>query len=914
MKRRILLAMMLCCTQLLPAQKETIDLSGIWRFQSDLMGFGKTPGSELYQTKLNESIMLPGTTDEGGKGMQTTARYIDRLTRKFEYCGQAWYQREVVIPDEWKDKEITLNLERCHWETTVYVDGKLTGTEEYLSTPNRFTLTKQMTPGMHVLTICVDNRLKYPMDQWNHGTTEYTQTNWNGIVGKIELTAREKAHIKTLKAYPDVKNKSVHLDIAISNATGQTVNSLLSLTVKEKRGKQVCELTVPVQLEKGDTLLTQEMIIGNNMKLWNEFTPNLYEVEATLTADNRQDSQNICFGMRQVEQGKHHIRLNGRNIHLRGALDCCVFPLTGYPPTSIAEWKQIFNTVKEYGMNHIRFHSWCPPKAAFCAADEVGIYLQAELPMWIKDVGQYPARRDFFEKEMYAILEEYGNHPSFLLMCNGNENEGNFDVLEDLVKKAQKHDNRRLYSASTARTHTPSDQYYVSHVTKKGWITVYEGKPSTDWDLRKESEIDCPVIAHETGQRCMYPNFKEMTKYTGVVSPRNFEVFRERLARNGMLHQADDFFRATGAHTVLQYKEVNEALLRTPNSGGFQLLGLADFPGQGSAFVGILDAFWESKGLITPEKYRESCAPTVLLARMPKRTYTNDETFTTKLEVYHYGKHPLKRGKLNWELKDNKGNTLKKGAISTSAIECATVDSLGRVSIALNTVSTAQKLTLHATLNGSYHNEWDIWVYPHIQEAPTSGYVYARIYDKNVKTALEAGQSVLLIPEKVKGRKAKFASHFWNPVMFNWNPMIVGTLIDSTHPAFKEFPTASYADWQWWDILNRTTAMELNSLSNITPVIQSIDTYEYNQKLGIAFEARIGKGRLFVLCADPDKEIEKRPAMKQLLHSIKSYVASNAFAPVNELKMHQLDALFEPASEKSTETQDNAAIKQLLNQ
>lgn len=914
MKRRILLAMMLCCTQLLPAQKKTIDLSGIWRFQSDLMGFGKTPGSELYQAKLNESIMLPGTTDEGGKGMQTTARYIDRLTRKFEYCGQAWYQREVVIPDEWKDKEITLNLERCHWETTVYVDGKPTGTEEYLSTPNRFTLTKQMTPGMHILTICVDNRLKYPMDQWNHGTTEYTQTNWNGIVGKIELTAREKAHIKTLKAYPDIKNKSVHLDIAISNATGQTVNSLLSLTVKEKRGKQVCELTVPVQLEKGDTLLTQEMIIGNNMKLWNEFTPNLYEVEATLTADNRQDSQNICFGMRQVEQGKHHIRLNGRNIHLRGALDCCVFPLTGYPPTSIAEWKQIFNTVKEYGMNHIRFHSWCPPKAAFCAADEVGIYLQAELPMWIKDVGQYPARRDFFEKEMYAILEEYGNHPSFLLMCNGNENEGNFDVLEDLVKKAQKHDNRRLYSASTARTHTPSDQYYVSHVTKKGWITVYEGKPSTDWDLRKESEIDCPVIAHETGQRCMYPNFKEMTKYTGVVSPRNFEVFRERLARNGMLHQADDFFRATGAHTVLQYKEVNEALLRTPNSGGFQLLGLADFPGQGSAFVGILDAFWESKGLITPEKYRESCAPTVLLARIPKRTYTNDETFTTKLEVYHYGEHPLKRGKLNWELKDSKRNTLKKGAIPTSAIECAMVDSLGRVSIALNTVSTAQKLTLHATLNGSYHNEWDIWVYPHIQEAPTSGYVYARIYDKNVKTALEAGQSVLLIPQKVKGRKAKFASHFWNPVMFNWNPMIVGTLIDSTHPAFKEFPTASYADWQWWDILNRATAMELNSLSNITPVIQSIDTYEYNQKLGIAFEARIGKGRLFVLCADPDKEIEKRPAMKQLLHSIKNYVASNAFAPVNELKMHQLDALFEPVSERSAETEENAAIKQLLNQ
>ena len=913
MKKSFLFAMMLCCAQLLSAQQERIDLSGTWRFQADPMGFGKTPGSELYQAKLTESIMLPGSTDEGGKGMLTTARYVDRLTRKFEYCGQAWYQREVIIPEEWKDKEITLNLERCHWETTVYVDGKEIGAKEHLSVPNRFLLSKQITPGMHILTICVDNRLKYPMDQWNHGTTEYTQTNWNGIVGKIELTAYEKTNIHALKAYPDIETRTVTLDITVNNTTGQPTNGLLQLVINEKGGKTVSEQSFPITLKEGSNQLIKEISMGKNIKLWNEFTPYLYEVKAMLTADNKQDSKNITFGMREVTQGKHHIQINGRNVHLRGALDCCVFPLTGYPSTTIEDWKRIFLTVKDYGMNHIRFHSWCPPEAAFHAADEVGIYLQAELPMWIKDVGQYPARRDFFEKEMYAILEEYGNHPSFILMCNGNENEGNFNVLEDLVKKAQKHDNRRLYSASTARTHTPSDQYYVSHVTEKGWITVYEGKPSTDWDRKKESDIDCPVIAHETGQRCMYPNFAEMEKYTGVVSPRNFEVFRERLARNGMLHQADDFFRATGAHTVLQYKEVNESLLRTANSGGFQLLGLADFPGQGSAFVGILDAFWESKGLVSPEKYRESCAPTVLLARMPKRTYMNNETFTANLEIYHYGEHPLKRGKLNWELKDGKGNTVKKGNISTPAIPCATVDSLGKVNISLNKVSHAEKLTLHTTLNDTYHNEWDIWVYP-CQQTAADDYVYARTYDEKVKTALQQGKKVLLIPENVKGRKTKFASHFWNPIMFNWNPMIVGTLIDSNHPAFGEFPTTSYADWQWWDILNYATAMELNDLTDITPIIQSIDTYEYNQKLGIAFEARIGKGSLFILCADPDKDIEKRPAMRQLLHSVKNYVASKAFTPAKELKIYQLDALFEPPVKHKKGAEDNAAIKQLLNQ
>lgn len=913
MQRRLFLFILIFCAHLLSAQNE-LDLSGIWRFQLDPMGFGKTPGSELYLSKLSESIVLPGSTDQGGKGTKTTARYIDRLTRKFEYCGPAWYQREIVIPENWKEKEITLFLERCHWETAIYIDGRHIATDEHLSTPNRFVLTDKLTPGTHTLTICVDNRLKYPMDQWNHGTTEYTQTNWNGITGGIKLLAKEKVYIHQLKAYPNLKNNTVRINANLYNKTGKPVSGKLHLVIHEKEGKLVQQITVPVSIPEQELQFTQELTLGKTIKLWDEFTPHLYQVKATLEANNGQDADTIHFGMREVEQGKHHIRLNGRDIHLRGALDCAVFPLTGYPSTKIEDWACIFKTVKSYGMNHIRFHSWCPPEAAFTAADKVGIYLQAELPMWIKDVGKYPARRDFFEKEMYAILNEYGNHPSFILMCNGNENEGNFDVLEDLVKKAQQYDNRRLYSASTARTHTPSDQYYVSHVTDSGWITVYEGQPSTLWDRRKESNIDVPVIAHETGQRCMYPNFEEIQKYTGTLQPRNFEVFQERLARNGMLHQAKDFFQATGAHTVLQYKEVNESLLRTPTSGGFQLLGLSDFPGQGSAFVGILDAFWESKGLVTPGKFRESCAPTVLLARIPKRCYTNNEIFQAQLEIYHYGQFPIKRGKLNWQLEDQNGKILKQGTLSTPKIACATIDPLGKVEINLQGMTTPQKLTFKVRLN-TFQNEWNIWVYPTETISSSENFIYVRAYNKEVEEALQQGKSVLLIPEKVNGRKTHFASHFWNPIMFKWDPMIVGTLIASSHPAFREFPTDNYADWQWWDILNNTTALDLSTNRQLTPIIQSVDSYETNQKLGIAFEARVGQGRLFVLCIDPEKNIEKRPATRQLLNSIKKYVASSEiFQPECELQSYELKALFSPTTKKQENKMESAAAKQLLNQ
>lgn len=917
-KRNILMGLLLCSAQWMMAQ-ESLSLAGTWRFQTDPMGFGKTPGSELYLSKLTESIQLPGSMDEGGKGMSTTVRYVDRLTRKFEYCGPAWYQREVIIPQSWSNKDILLHLERCHWETTVFVDGQPAGSQEHLSTPNCFNLTQWLTPGVHTLTVCVDNRLKYPMDQWNHGTTEYTQTNWNGMVGDLKLIAHEKTHIQRLQIYPEVKNQAAQLQLTLQNTSQQTVSGQLELVLKEKNGPVVRKKTLPVEMKVGDQTITHTFQLGKNLKLWNEFTPHLYEVNATLKVDGRKDRQTQVFGMRQVTQGKHHIQVNGRNIHLRGTLDCCVFPLTGYPSTDAADWKRIFLTVKDYGMNHIRFHSWCPPEAAFEAADEVGIYLQAELPMWIKDVGQYPARRNFFEKEMYAILETYGNHPSFILMCNGNENEGNFAVLEDLVKKAQQHDNRRLYSASTARTHTASDQYYVSHVTDKGWITVYEGQPSTDWDRSKESAIDCPVIAHETGQRCMYPNFQEMKKYTGVVTPRNFEVFRERLARNGMLHQADDFFRATGAHTVLQYKEVNESLLRTANSGGFQLLGLSDFPGQGSAFVGILDAFWESKGLVSPEKFRESCAPTVLLARLPKRAFTTDETGTAKLEIYHYGELPIRKGHLEWSLKNSQGKTLHKGKLSVPAISCATVDPLGEIRFDFKDCHQAEKLTLHATLNNNFHNEWDIWVYPNSETQEQShtnkDYVMANTYDEHVREALRQGKKVLLVPEKKMGRKTHFAGHFWNPIMFNWDPIIVGTLIQHEHPAFRNFPTDAHADWQWWDILNHAHALQLDGCPELTPLIQSIDSYEYNQKLGIAFEAQVEKGKLFVLNVDIHKDLDQRPATRQLLRSIQNYVASDDFRPEVILPLHRIDSWLTPI--KSTEKKnsaENAAIEQLLNQ
>ena len=121
-----------------------------------------------------------------------------------------------------------------------------------------------------------------------------------------------------------------------------------------------------------------------------------------------------------------------------------------------------------------------------------------------------------------------------------------------------------------------------------------------------------PAVVHEMGQWCVYPNFDEVRKYTGPLKPKNFDIFHDSLAEHGMLDQWRDFLRASGKLQALCYKEEIEAALRTPGIGGFELLDLHDFPGQGTALVGVLDPFWESKGYITP-------APTGGSATRPSR-------------------------------------------------------------------------------------------------------------------------------------------------------------------------------------------------------------------------------------------------------------------------------------------------------
>jgi len=885
------------------AGDRNMSLKGNWSFQLDPKGVGEN--EQWYDRVLPETVRLPGSTDENRLGnLHIGNDKYNYLSRVYRYEGKAWYQKEVKIPRTWADKRIILFLERCHWQTQVWVDGHLMGNRDSLCVPHEYDLTTKLTPGEHKITICVDNTPKHHLGDFASSISENTQTNWNGIIGRIELRVSDKVWIDDDKIFPDIQKKEAEIRLAIGNATGKTVNGKLKIEALCSKGKDVPKQEFGFTAESGKGNLTVRLAMGKDVQLWDEFSPTLYQLKIALEAegisDGYSDQYETAFGMRNFSVKDKKFILNGKNIFFRGTLECCIFPLTGYPPMDEKSWLGIYEICKSYGLNHMRFHSWCPPEAAFSAADKAGIFIQAEAPR--ANVGNDAARDKFIEEEMLRILDTYGNHPSFCLMCMGNELGGDFAVIESLVKQARKIDSRRLYSCSTASILMPADEYYVTNVTQYGPTRGIRG-PFTDWNYQESVEnMKVPVVVHEVGQHSVYPCMKEIKKYTGVLRARNFEIIRDDLKRKNLLDLADEFTMLTGKHSALLYKEEIEGMLRTPGFAGLQLLDLHDYSGTGTALIGLLDVFWDSKGVITPKEFRQFCGQTVPLLRIKKRVFTSDETFTADAEIAHYGPTKIADAEPAWKITDDRGNKVASGTFEELSIATGKLTSLGKVDADLSKVTKASKLTITLFVEGTeICNSCFFWVYPAKQAVVVPDDLFvSTVFDAETISALSSGKKVLLLAgsdilkNSVPGR---FLPPFWSPVWFPNENVNMSILCDPKHPIFSEFPTDPHTNWQWYDLLENSNSIILDEMpGDFRPVVQLIDNFTRNHKLGNIIEAKAGDGKLLICSIDIEKNLDKRPVARQLKYSLLKYMQSVHFNPKDRLDIKTLKTIFKEPS------------------
>jgi hypothetical protein len=922
--------------------RDILPLAGAWRFRLDPGNVGVE--RKWFTERLDDTVTLPGTTDTNRKGVFKDEKAVDRLSRVWYWKGPAWYQRDVDIPGSWKGRRVALFLERTK-DTRVWVDDKFCGQEDTLSVPQVFDVTAALTPGRHTLTVLVDNARLPPIGPAPHALDERTQTNWNGIIGRMELRATDPVWIDHVQVYPDVDNRQATLRALIGNSTGGAAAGTMTVageSVNSPRSirfpPQSAEIQVPLQ----GKVIEFTYRLGADAPLWDEFNPALIRLQVTI--DTRagngrcRDGREVRFGLRQFVRDGKRLKINGRTAYLRGKLDCCLFPATGYPPMDKAEWIRLMSISRSYGLNHYRFHSWCPPEAALEAADELGLYLAPELPNKRSDFGRFPESKEaalwnvdylraeespsqkslgeYLKREGELIFRHYGNHPSFVMFTLGNEL-GRNEAMHEMVAHFRKVDPRRLYAQGCNNVHwNPSlaegDDFWVTGKTGQDlpvrgaffpadypYGHIDYRPPSTLVDYAPSiKDVPAPVISHEIGEFEVTPDFREIPRYTGVLKARNLEIFRERLKNANMLDLSHDFMRASGALSAICHREDIEAALRTDGLSGFQLLDLQDFPGQGTALVGMLNVFMESKGLIEPGAWRQFCCETVPLLLMEKYTWTTDETFAGEIKIAHYGASDLRDARVTWTLADGKGRSVSSGSAGPRTIPQGAVFPAGRIRAPLDRVQAPDKLTVTVAVEGTaYLNRYDLWVYPPAADTGAPGNVLvARRLDPAAEAHLNAGGKVLLFPrldELKHAVQGAFQTSFWCWPMFARGaqqrgleppPGTQGFLCDPKHPALAGFPTEFHSNWQWWRVVKNARPIILDETpADYRPIIHVIDNFARNHKLGLLFETRVGPGKLLV-CASDLPALQDYPEARQLLHSLVRYVDSPDFAPRTALE------------------------------
>lgn len=935
-----------------------INLAGEWGFRADEVKSGLE--KEYHALGGGDTINLPSTTSIACKGKPNPKIETGYLTDSYAYEGYAWFYKTVDLGGVADGKNVKLFLERTRL-TTLWINGKLVGSDNSLCTPHIYDITDYISGNELQIAVMVSN-IDYPT-RGGHMTSPDTQSNWNGITGEIALIISENERISDVQAYPDAENKSVrlrfelegtdHADISVWGASSDS--RIVDRQIFHVSGRS-CDVTVN---------------LGKDAVLWSEYDPVTYTLNAAI--DGSADIAQVTFGLRSFKAEGMSFTINGRKTQLRGKHDGMIFPLTGAAPTSVEEWLRILGISKSWGINHYRFHTCCPPDAAFTAADILGIYMQPELPFWgtitaEKDENHNESEQQYLIGEGRRILRTFGNHPSFVMMSLGNELWGSADKMAEILREYHSLDDRHLYTQGSNNFQfwpniLPEDDFfsgvrlsrdrlirgsYAMCDAPLGFVQTDEPNTAHSYDGlifpeaeesssdggAKEIEIQYgtgvkkvrvdsaagglipskPIVTHEVGQYAVFPDFNEIKKYTGVLKARNFEAFRERLRDKGMLALADKFFKASGKLSAQCYKLEIEAAMRSEHIAGFQLLDLQDFSGQGTALVGMLDAFMDSKNLIDRESWNGFCSDAVILAELESFVVTAGQTLKVPVYFRYSGPDSIYGKRISWSFDAAADINLDSGELTANGgnglIPC------GEIELRIPEITSPCRFNLTFTSDDvrtgndchpSYtRNSYDLWAYPEAAGA----FAFSGISVKNgstvyitdnldeAKTLLGRGEKVIYLPSQLcESVQGFYCTDFWCYPMFRSisesmnKPVPVGTmglLIDREHPALSGFPCEEYSTPQWYHIVSHSSCAVLDGTpESFTPIVQMIDNFERNHKLGILYESRCEEGKLLV-CTSRLSEIAVRAEVQAFFNSILDYAHSDKFNPHSKLSAEQL--------------------------
>jgi len=818
---------------------------------------------------ISSKVQLPGTLAANHIGRRWTEHDFtvtmdleqsEALVEEFQYLGPATYVRKVELGGDLVGRELEFFLERVMWKSEVFWDGRSLGECDSLATPHIYRIPRELTTaGTHELQLTVDNSPRYDFSRQSHAYGPNMQAVWNGVLGRIEL--RERNPLDSVRVF------------AAADGT-------LKVDGPEGVSAEVLDRKGPIQP-------------------WTPEHPQLYSVRLRLGTFEKI----VRIGFRTVGTRGHSITLNGKGFFTRGNIENCNFALNGTPWMTKGEWEAMFRTLKsEDGIDTIRFHSWCPPEAAFAAADEVGLMLQPEAGIWqdgwMKSgaaIGLGKPVDGFVRREMRAIVDAYGNHPSFLSLAIGNElGSSNFEEMGKMMEEVRKHDPRHLYFASTARTVMPTDDMMISHNVQVGKEQISSRCKlfaKTDWDYEElYSKAMVPTVAHEIGQWPVYPLWDELlTPFTGTMRPWNLSRHFDTAKRKNAIRFNEKYNVASAKLSRLIYKEEVESFLRTPSCAGVQLLNVQDYTGQAEALVGWRDPFYQLKRAYADlPPFSTIWGSVAYLARFEKFTWTSGETFRARMQVRNLSDRVLPAGtEFDWQYGDRRGKLMLKSELLPN-----TLTEVGEVSFVLDCTDKGEKCELRFGTN-----RWNFWVFPKEDSAVLPAGIVKTADVGEMRAALKSGKTVLYTGTSANSARAEFKPVYWSARWFpvaNTTGAKLGTWFDIAHPALAGFPTESFTDWQWYSLSEGEVvhALAPGLPDDFLPIGLSVNDFHFSDFTATMFEVLSGKGRLFVCGYDLD---QPTPESKRLRASVLRYLSGAPHPGTVQVSDTWLDAEFNAA-------------------
>lgn len=903
-----------------------IALDGTWWFRLDPGDRGMAEHWFRAPELFLEPISVPGCWQGQGFGGDGEDEVWDFRLRarvwRATYAGTGWYARAFRVPPEWKGGTTWLLFGGAHPTAEVWVNGRPVGASHAPFLPFGFDITALVSGDSenHVVVRVheQDRDLGFCFNFWGP---------WSGLYRGVDLVATGGAFLDNVRALPDLAARAVRVEAALG---GESRGCSLEVSLFEAAsGSPVASRTITT----GPGIATLELPVPSP-RPWSPDRPDLYRVEAVLSQEGRVlDAASDRTGFVSLAAEGKRILVNGDPYYLRGTGDFVSCPETGSPDVDRGRWRRKLATLRAYGYNYVRCQSYAYPPEYYDVADEVGLLVQGELGT-LGAIGGHsawhvyqwpqpmPGVREALRRQWNGVVARDANHPSANLYCMSNE----LGQSTEFPRVAWRcyHETKRIKPTAMVIW------------TDGGYA---EGMPG-DF-VNDEAAVDAkttkPVVQHEFRWWSSFPDVRIAGKYTGAQRHYAADLAARAAAAHGIAHVLP---RAAETSQRLQFQEAKAKMERCRRDNP-RLAGICHFNAMDTnpSPQGIVDEFYECKYADAPT-WLQANGDTVVLSSLgfADRVLEEGGTLAVEFRVSDFAHPPMRSPRLAWTLEAG-GAVLARGTTDYRHEPFVTCPA-GSLSLNLPRVRAATHALLKVSLSEGDRevtNAWDLWLFPRapstlpgaavyspathtwmarLAGVPTiaadtlpnragSGVVLSERLDGALLDYVWAGGRVLLAASEglVRPFRPKFGftegQYFFTPPA-NYPPYEDGhdgTIVQD-HPMLAGFPHEGFADWQFFNLVEKAPPLELEplGLNGADPVIRVMHSFPVGRSLGYLVEAAVAGGPagrrgglvITALSLEPDR-VEAR----HLLASLIAYASGPDFAPTLELGSEAIEALME---------------------